>query len=72
MLFKLLNAIDSRVEISKIDAHCDIPCRIYDPVTAQIAALSVVRLMDIMDETISGDGDALNQQNTIARCVGRK
>tara|TARA_B100000676_G_scaffold313021_1_gene390754 strand:- start:601 stop:1101 length:501 start_codon:yes stop_codon:yes gene_type:complete len=72
MLFKLLNAIDARFEISKIDAHCDIPCRIYDPMTAQIAALSVVRLMDIMDETISGDGDALNQQNTIARCVGRK
>ena len=72
MLFKLLNAIDTRFEISKIDAHCDIPCRIYDPMTAQIAALSVVRLMDIMDETISGDGDALNQQNTIARCVGRK
>ena len=72
MLFKLLSAIDSRVAIPKIDAHCDIPCRIYDPMTAQIAALSVVRLMDIMDETINGDGNALDQQNTIARCVGRK
>ena len=59
MLFKLLSAIDSRVAIPKIDAHCDIPCRIYDPMTAQIAALSVVRLMDIMDETINGDGNAL-------------
>ena len=34
--------------IPTVQAHCDIPCKIYDPTTAQIAALSVVRLMDMI------------------------
>ena len=29
-------------------AHCDIPCKIYDPCVAQVAALSIVRLMDLI------------------------
>lgn len=29
-------------------AHCDVPCGIYDPIVAQIAALSVVRMIDQM------------------------
>tara|TARA_B100000768_G_C11269079_1_gene372503 strand:- start:1671 stop:2138 length:468 start_codon:yes stop_codon:yes gene_type:complete len=37
-------------KIPIVQAHCDIPCKIYDPATAQIAALSVVRLMDIIAE----------------------
>ena len=31
-------------------AHCDIPCKIYDPIVIQIAALTVVRIIDIIDE----------------------
>ena len=31
-------------------AHCDIPCKVYDPAIAQFAALSVVRLMDLINE----------------------
>ena len=31
-------------------AHCDIPCGIYDPHQAQIGALTVIRMMDIMHE----------------------
>ena len=32
------------------EAHCDIPCKIYDPVVIQIAALTVVRILDIIEE----------------------
>lgn len=32
--------------LSQVNAHCDIPCGIYDPIAAQIAALSVVRMCD--------------------------
>lgn len=31
-------------------AHCDIPCGIYDPHAAQIAALSVVRMNQLIQE----------------------
>ena len=36
-------------------AHCDIPCGIYDPHLAQIAALTIVRmnqLIEGLDETV--------------------
>ena len=34
-----------------VKAHCDIPCKIYDPAISQVAALSVVRLLDLIEET---------------------
>ena len=36
------------LKIETVKAHCDIPCGIYDPITAQIAALSVIRMVDLM------------------------
>lgn len=41
--FKLLSA-------KTIYAHCDIPCGIYDPYTAQIAAHSVLRMTQLLGE----------------------
>ena len=34
--------------MERAKAHCDIPCGIYDPISAQIAALTTVRMMDLM------------------------
>jgi nickel superoxide dismutase len=34
----------------RVYAHCDIPCGIYDPHEAQIAALTVVRMMQLIAE----------------------
>ena len=31
-------------------AHCDVPCGIYDPSTAQIAAMSTARFLDLIEE----------------------
>ena len=72
MIFRLLSALDTVSDIPTARAHCDIPCKIYDPATAQIAALSVVRLMDIMGEAAGADPQSLDAQNTIARCILRK
>jgi len=36
-------------KLEKIKAHCDVPCGIYDPSAAQIAALSVIRMVDLME-----------------------
>ncbi|MEM9174773.1 MAG: superoxide dismutase, Ni [Myxococcota bacterium] len=73
MLHSILDSVDRVVGFQEAQAHCDIPCKIYDPSTAIIAALSVVRLMDIMEETAGkGDVTSLATQNTLARCVLRK
>ena len=72
MLDNIIRGIKAKTKIQEVGAHCDIPCKIYDPITAQIAALTVVRLMDIMEETQDGDASDLNMQNTISRCIFRK
>lgn len=35
--------------VEEASAHCDIPCGIYDPHYAQIAALSVLRMNQLID-----------------------
>lgn len=70
MFKSVTNALRHRGLIVDASAHCDIPCGIYDPHPAQIAAVSVVRLMDIMRDGSSDDPVAL--ANLHARCVLRK
>ena len=72
MIYSIFQFFNKIKPIENVSAHCDIPCKIYDPITAQIAALTVVRLMDIMEETQGGDVSDLNMQNTISRCIFRK
>ena len=45
-----------------VQAHCDVPCGIYDPSTAQIAALSVARFLNLI-----ADIDDLNTIENLAR-----
>ena len=44
--------LDRALGIEAVSAHCDIPCKIYDPAVALVAACSVLRLMDIMAEEL--------------------
>ena len=68
-----LSLIDNYLRFPNAKAHCDIPCKIYDPSIATVSALSVIRLIDIINETQSTDAAASAEyQNTIARCVQRK
>ena len=43
------------MKFDQVLAHCDIPCKIYDPIVIQVAALSVVRILDIINETSHED-----------------
>lgn len=70
MLHTLLRTLDKLGAVEHAKGHCDIPCGIYDPGPALIAAVSVVRLMDIMHDASSEDPVAL--ANLQARCVLRK
>lgn len=37
--------------LRRVYAHCDIPCGIYDPHAAQIAALTVLRMLDLVNKS---------------------
>ena len=48
MLYKFIETLDKKLGFENAKAHCDIPCGIYDPILPQIAALTVVRMIDLM------------------------
>jgi nickel superoxide dismutase len=49
-----------------VHAHCDVPCGIYDPHGAEIAAKTVSRMVVLINEN---QGDDLEQRNKLVRCV---
>lgn len=49
-------------------AHCDIPCGIYDPAAAQLAAKTVKTMYDKY-AAVTGDGDAALNSRTRIICV---
>lgn len=50
MIYEIVKKLDSVLKFETASAHCDIPCGIYDPITAQIAALTVIRMVDLAGE----------------------
>jgi nickel superoxide dismutase len=73
MLNGLLSKIDRLVGIKGAKAHCDIPCGIYDPHQAQIGALTVIRMIDLMaDLTNAQKTPTLEYHNSISRQIAVK
>ena len=65
-------ALLDRVSAPKpADAHCDIPCGIYDPHNAQVAALTVIRMVQLI-EGLPQDGGDQTAQQSFGRYVGVK
>jgi nickel superoxide dismutase len=50
--------LDRLVPPNTAHAHCDIPCGIYDPHEAQIGALTVVRMVQLLNELPAPGPDA--------------
>lgn len=62
--------IEKLFPLQTVYAHCDIPCGIYDPHGAQIGALTVIRMMDIMNELESAHKDHDTEfRNSMMRAV---
>ena len=62
------------LKVTKAHAHCDIPCGIYDPISAKIAAQTVQKMVLRIQalEPPSLDGDFAARQtyaNTVSRYV---
>lgn len=69
MIYKFVKALDKKLGFEEAKAHCDVPCGIYDPITAQISALTVVRMMDLM-AALEGEGVAFD--NSMSRYIAVK
>lgn len=59
-----------------VAAHCDLPCGIYDPHLAQIGALTTIRMIDVMKETMDhlngpdhGGQEEMELRNNFIRAV---
>lgn len=52
-------------------AHCDVPCGIYDPKPAQIAAATVLKMVQKILE-LPEKGKSLTEKNNFIRCVWTK
>lgn len=52
-------------------AHCDVPCGIYDPKPAQIAAQTVLKMVQLIQD-LPADNTSINDRNKFIRCVSTK
>lgn len=73
MIYQFLNKLDKKIRFERAQAHCDIPCGIYDPTPAQIDALTVVRMMDLMTDLVAGeDKNNVTFHNSMERYIAVK
>ena len=73
MIHKFLSAMDEIIHVERTKAHCDVPCGIYDPIVAQINALTVVRMVDLMRELAEKDPEKGPEfYNSMSRYVAVK
>ncbi len=71
MFYKIAKKLDHQLAFEGVDAHCDIPCGIYDPHHALIGALTVIRMVDLINKLVEEHGSDGGQEfnNSMARYV---
>ena len=72
MIYELLNKLDCKTPFDQVSAHCDIPCKIYDPISAQLAVLTLIRMVDLLAEFKGNKDLDFEQQATFNRLVNEK
>ena len=71
----LIRLIDRVSPPETVSAHCDIPCGIYDPHSAQIAALTVLRMNQLIAglEVGGADKESMDKYgNSLSRYIKAK
>ena len=58
--------------IKKVQAHCDIPCKVYDPAVIQYSTLSIVRFIDLINDEIKDANMNSNNLSQLSRLVSVK
>ena len=73
MFHEILTSLDKVVQFESAKAHCDIPCGIYDPHHAQVGALTVIRMIDLMHSlTADQHKDEVAYHNSLSRYIAVK
>jgi len=77
LLYSLARALDRVSPAPTAYAHCDIPCGIYDPHHAQLAAHTVVRMVDLINQLEKPGPNATAEQrqeytNKLTRYIATK
>jgi len=72
MIYNLIAKLDKKLSFQKIAGHCDIPCKIYDPINAQIAVLTMIRMVDLLEELKAKPSLTLDEQAEFLRLVNQK
>jgi len=72
MLYNIIAKLDKKLHFPVLQAHCDIPCKIYDPINAQIAALTIIRMVDLLNELKAKPMLNLDEQAQFLRLVNQK
>ena len=67
----LLNLIIKILPTNPVFAHCDIPCGIYDPKPAQLAAKTVLTMAQKISQ-LPKENPAVNDRNSFVRMVSVK
>lgn len=70
MIGNLLTKLDRLLHFERAKAHCDIPCGIYDPHLSQLAALTVIRMIDLMTELSGAEKkETIEYHNSMSRYI---
>ncbi|HUC38740.1 MAG TPA: superoxide dismutase, Ni [Candidatus Acidoferrum sp.] len=69
---RVLKALDRIVKFKVAYAHCDIPCGIYDPHTAQIAAHTVLRMDMLIADLVKNNDMTTDGRNKMIRYTAVK
>ena len=72
MFHKNLKFVDKFLHLPEAQAHCDIPCKIYDPIEAQLGCLTIIRLNDLLEELQNKDLNDFTAKGQISRLIAQK
>ena len=70
MLHKMFTLIDTIKPFPTVSAHCDVPCGIYDPKPAQIAAATILKMVQKINELPKEK--SLTDKNNLMRMIWTK
>jgi nickel superoxide dismutase len=71
MLHSILNVVKKITPVKEVQAHCDIPCGIYDPGRAIIGALTIIRMTDLINDH-STVKHSVDWHNEVSRYIAEK
>lgn len=71
MLKLFFSFLSDMLPTQTVYAHCDVPCGIYDPRSSQIAAATVLKMVQKINE-LPRNGKTISEKNNFIRMVWTK